>query len=135
MNLTEIRKALATAITSGSGLRAFHSQRQNPVAPCALVTGPDSITFETMGPTGAAEITLTVTVLTPQTADRAAVERLDRYVSSGTESVRDAIEADRTLNGNCQSLRVDRIGSFGPYTVGDTDHLGVDFTVRVIAEA
>ena len=61
-------------------------------------------------------------------------ETLDSFLAStGSNSVKVAVESDITLGGVAQSVRVIEADNYGVYTINNLDYLGVEFTVEVIA--
>jgi hypothetical protein len=78
--------------------------------------------------------TFTVQVIVARSSERVAQDRLDRYLSySGSESVRGAIEADRTLGGIVQDLICTSARNILNFDANDTTYLSVDFQVTVYA--
>jgi hypothetical protein len=77
--------------------------------------------------------TFRVTVIVGRSAEREAQRKLDAYISPGTNSVKNAIESDKTLGGNAYDCRVVSMDSVGSLTISDTTYLAADFTVTVIA--
>jgi hypothetical protein len=59
---------------------------------------------------------------------------LDAYVSStGSSSIKLAIESDKTLNGKAFDLRVTDSRNYGELTVGEVTYLSAEFTVLCYA--
>ena len=52
---------------------------------------------------------------------------------TGAQSIKAAIESDRTLGGAADSVRVTSAGNIGIYGYGEADYLGIEFAVEVIA--
>ena len=76
----------------------------------------------------------TITVVVTRQSERTAQEKLDAYSSwDGAQSVRAAIEADRTLGGVCDDLIVVSAGNFTNIDANDTLYLAMDFKVTVYA--
>lgn len=106
----------------------------NPTGPYVQVFGPEEISFHRAMANGHADWTLRVQVGVPLTLDRGAQELLDRMLeSSGSASIRAAIEADTTLGGACQQAIVTGVSGYGQYVTGAGDYLGCEFSVAVIA--
>ena len=66
----------------------------------------------------------------------ASQEAMDRLLSQVPDdeahvSVKDALEADRTLGGACRALAVQRADNLRAVTIGATDYLAVDVVVLV----
>jgi transketolase len=75
----------------------------------------------------------TITVIVGRSAEREAQRKLDSYISTGSSSIKNAIESDKTLGGNAYDCRVVSMNSVGSVTISDTTYLAADFTVTVIA--
>jgi hypothetical protein len=60
--------------------------------------------------------------------------KLDAYVQpTGEQSVKVAIESERTLGGEAYDLRVERSNVVGSITINDQIYLAAEFTVTVFA--
>lgn len=102
--------------------------------PCAIVGPPSSVTYDETMARGADSYTFTVRVLVARASERAAQRALFGYTSgTGTQSIKAAIESDKTLGGSADTVRVTSAGNLGIYSYGDADYLGAEFTVEVIA--
>jgi hypothetical protein len=77
--------------------------------------------------------TFTVTVIVGRSAEREAQRKLDGYISTGANSIKNAVESDKTLGGNAYDCRVVSMNSVGSVTISDTTYLAADFSVTVIA--
>jgi hypothetical protein len=76
--------------------------------------------------------TLSVLVIVGRMSESAAQDRLDGYLqSSGATSIKTAIEADKTLGGAVQTLRVTQAVS-GTITVANIDYLSYRYEVTLI---
>jgi hypothetical protein len=81
---------------------------------------------------GLDEFTFKVTLLVGRADVRTAQRSLDAYCSSsGTSSVKSAIESDRTLGGKANDLRVTALSTYGSVTIADTTYLAAEFAVTV----
>lgn len=75
-----------------------------------------------------------VTVIVSRVTDRTGQKRLYRYISTtGANSIKVAIESDKTLNGNAQLLLVEQPQNAGEITVADVDYWGAQWLCRVLA--
>jgi hypothetical protein len=74
-----------------------------------------------------------ITVLVQRTPDiRTAQNNLDLYAaSSGSKSVKRAVELDRTLGGLVQDCRVTGLTSYGQASFGEATYLAAVFAVKV----
>ena len=73
-----------------------------------------------------------MTVLVGRADDRAAQNLLDGFVV-GAESVKTAVESDRTLGGVANTCRVTDMNNYGSITIGEVLYLSAQFTVEVVA--
>lgn len=127
----DIAVGLAAAITDHTGLRAFDYLPAAPPTPCAVV-GVDLIRFHDTAQLGNPTHRMVVTVLVRQTSDRAAQQTLYAHMApSGQLSIREAIEADTTLNGVVDTLVVEEVRNMRQVSIGDGGFLAIDYAVRV----
>jgi len=132
MSISQIRTALATNLGTIPGLRTAAEIPDLPNPPIAVVS-LDSVTYDQAYAKGMTNYTFTVTVIVGRSAEREAQRKLDGYISPGTNSVKNAIESDKTLGGYAYDCRVVSMNSVGSLTISDTTYLAADFTVTVIA--
>jgi len=131
--LSTLRSGLATRLATISGLRASATIPDNPTPPIAVVM-PGRITYDTAFGRGSDEYTFSIMLIVGRVADRAAQNTLDAYcASSGSASVKAAIEADRTLGGAALDCRVTEMTNQAPLAIGDITYLTAEFNVLVIA--
>jgi hypothetical protein len=132
MSITQIRSALATNLATISGLRTAAEIPDLPNPPIAVVS-LDSVTYDQAYAKGMTTYTFTITVIVGRSAEREAQRKLDGYITPGANSVKNAIESDKTLGGNAYDCRVVSMNSVGSVTISDTTYLAADFSVTVIA--
>jgi hypothetical protein len=132
MSITQIRSALATNLATIPGLRTAAEIPDLPNPPIAIVS-LDSVTYDQAYAKGMTTYTFTITVIVGRSAEREAQRKLDAYISPGTNSVKNAIESNKTLGGYAYDCRVVSMNSVGSVTISDTTYLAADFTVTVIA--
>ena len=132
MSITAIRTALARNIGTISGLRTAAEVPDLPNPPVAIVA-LNSVSYDRAFDRGMTSYTFVVTVIVGRAAEREAQRRLDTYISTGSSSVKYAVESDKTLGGNAYDCRVVSMDSVGSLTISDTTYLAADFTVTVIA--
>jgi hypothetical protein len=132
MSISQIRTALATNLGTISGLRTAAEIPDLPNPPIAVVS-LDSVTYDQAYAKGMTTYTFTVTVIVGRSAEREAQRKLDGYISTGANSIKNAVESDKTLGGNAYDCRVVSMNSVGSVTISDTTYLAADFTVTVIA--
>jgi hypothetical protein len=132
MSITQIRTRLATNLATISGLRTAAEIPDLPNPPIAVVS-LDSVTYDQAYAKGMTTYSFTVTVIVGRTAEREAQRKLDGYISTGANSIKNAVESDKTLGGYAYDCRVVSMNSVGSVTISDTTYLAADFTVTVIA--
>lgn len=78
------------------------------------------------------EVLVTCRVYTSRADDRSGHALLKQLLgASGPGSIKAALEADRTLGGLVESLRVERVRGYGVYEVSSTNYYGARFDVRI----
>jgi hypothetical protein len=132
MSITQIRSALATNLATIPGLRTAAEIPDLPNPPIAVVS-LDSVTYDQAYAKGMTTYTFTVTVIVGRSAEREAQRKLDGYISTGANSIKNAVESDKTLGGYAYDCRVVSMNSVGSVTISDTTYLAADFSVTVIA--
>ena len=132
MSITAIRTALATNLGTITGLRTAAEVPDLPNPPVAIVA-LNSVSYDRAYAKGMTSYTFVITVIVGRAAEREAQRRLDTYISTGSSSVKYAVESDKTLGGNAYDCRVVSMDSVGSLTISDTTYLAADFTVTVIA--
>jgi hypothetical protein len=132
MSITAIRTALANNLGTISGLRTAAEIPDLPNPPIAVVS-LDSVTYDQAYAKGMTNYNFTVTVIVGRSAEREAQRKLDGYISAGANSIKNAVESDKTLGGNAYDCRVVSMNSVGSVTISDTTYLAADFSVTVIA--
>jgi hypothetical protein len=128
----EIKTALAAALGTITGLRAYDRQPDNLNAPFAF---PSLETIEYHGAMSNGLVTQTyrVSVIVGRAAERSAEDRLDTYLSYDQGGIRYAIEADPTLGGYARTSIVESAGSIQTIDGKDTTYLMIEFRVIVYA--
>jgi hypothetical protein len=132
MSISLIRQGLATNLATIPGLRAVAEVPDLPNPPIAIVA-LNSVTYDRAYAKGMTSYLFTVTVIVGRVAEREAQRRLDSYISTGSSSVKYAIESDKTLGGNAYDCRVVSMDSVGSLSISDNTYLAADFSVTVIA--
>jgi hypothetical protein len=132
MSISLIRQALAKNIGTIPGLRTAAEIPDLPNPPIAVVSLA-SVDFDGAFDKGLTRYNFIVTVVVGRAAEREAQRRLDGYIGTGANSVKNAVESDKTLGGNAYDCRVVSMNSVGSLSISDTTYLAADFTVSVIA--
>ena len=104
------------------------------ITPPMAVVNPSNIEYDLNAQRGLTRFVFTVSVFVVKADDRSAQKRIDPFVGvSGTQSVKAALEADRTLGGVVDTLRVQSVSNYSASDANDVDYLAVDFEVEVYA--
>jgi hypothetical protein len=129
--LTQMADGLESRLGTIPGLRVFDHVPDAFAVPCAFVM-PETVNYWGAFAGGDAETIWTVTVVVGRTANRAAQKNLYEFVSySGVNSIRAAIEGDRTLGGKVQTCLVESASNMRILSQADADYLAVDFRCRI----
>jgi hypothetical protein len=132
MSISQIRTALAQNLATIPGLRTAAEVPDLPNPPVAIVA-LNSVNYDRAYAKGMTSYTFVITVIVGRSAEREAQRKLDGYISTGANSVKNAVESDKTLGGYAYDCRVVSMDSVGSLTISDTTYLAADFTVTVIA--
>jgi hypothetical protein len=133
-SISDLRTGLATNLATIAGLRTSATVPDSINPPIAVVM-PSTITYDTaFARTGGDEFEFVVMVIVGRVDERTAQNRLDDYCSgTGANSIKTAIERDKTLGGKAFSLRVTSLRNYNQLTVGDITYLSAEFVVQVYA--
>jgi len=133
MALSAIRTAMGDALDAVPNLRVRELIPSLVVPPMAVVQ-PQQIEYDLNAQNGLHRYLFTVTVFVVKADDRAAQLRVDPFVApTGTGSIKGALEADRTLGGVVNTLRVTNVNNYSSADANDVVYLAVDFEVEVFA--
>ena len=134
VTISEIRDGLATRLATITGLRQSPDLPDNPNPPIAVV-GPNTVAYDTAFQGGLTTYTFVITVIVARVSERQAQARLDAYAStSGNQSIKEAIEGDRTLGGKVADVRVTEMSNVGAVLLGEATYIAANFAVTVYAE-
>lgn len=134
-SVAAIRQALADALANITGFQTTPYILSNPTAPCAMVYSGQTI-FDLSMARGTDERPMVVRVIVPFTSEIGAQASLDEFrAGSGSRSFKAALEADDTLGGVCQRLRVKSCSADTVYGNGQGGVLGIgcEFQIDLIA--
>jgi hypothetical protein len=133
VTLAAIRQGIAANLSTISGLRTSWFVPDNPSPPIAIVV-PERVDYDVSFARGSDTYALNVLIIGGRINERTAQSSLDAFLdSTGTSSVKTAIESDKTLGGAAHSLRVTDWSGYGPLAIGDAQYLTVTFRVTVNA--
>jgi len=132
--LSELRTGLATNLATITGLRTAAIMPDNPNPPIAIVQ-PDSIAYDDTFGRGMQTYTFTVVVLVGRVVERSAQNSIDAFcASTGSSSIKLALESDKTLGGRAFDLRVTDMRSYASILVGEVNYLAAEFLVLCYAD-
>jgi Rod binding domain-containing protein len=121
-NLSDIRKGLAGQLAQVRGLRVSEQVPEQINPPAVNANG------------GLTEWEMQVQLVAGRMADQQSQRQIDEWLSwDGPQSVRAAIESDRTLGGGCQTSRVASADALSTIQIGDSEYIGVTLNVTVWA--
>ena len=131
--VSQIRDGLATRLGTIGGLRTAATVPDDPNPPQAIVM-PQEIQYDTAMARGLDTFTYTILVIVGRVDERSAQNLLDGYcASTGSTSIKTALEGDKTLAGVAQDLRVASMRNYSAVAVGPNTYLGAEFTCVVYA--
>jgi hypothetical protein len=131
--ISELRTGLAANLATISGLRTTATIPDNPSPPIAIIL-PQGVEYDNTFGRGMNTYTFAVTVIVGRVSERSGQNALDAFVSStGSSSIKLAIESDKTLDGKAFDLRVTDSRNYGELTVGEVTYLSAEFTVLCYA--
>jgi hypothetical protein len=132
-NLSDIRKGLSGQLALVRGLRVSEHVPEQLNPPAAVITRAEVDYTQAMSG-GLTMWSMQVQLVAGRMADQQSQRQIDAWLSwDGDQSVRQAIEADRTLGGNCQTSRVTTAEALATIQVGDSEYIGVTINVTVYA--
>lgn len=132
--ISDIRSGLATRLATISGLRTSATLPDNPNPPIALIT-PNSVQFDDVFKRGMQTYNFTVLVIVGRVDERTAQNNLDAYcASTGSSSIKLAIEGDKTLGGKVFDTRVTEMRNYGQLSIAEVIYLSAEFSVICYAD-
>lgn len=130
-DVAAVRAGLRDRLATITSLNVNRSPLDAINPPTAIV-GEIKVVFDKTFGRGTDELEAKVRVYASRADVDAGIDLLDGFLDgSGPTSVKAAIEADRTLGGSADTLRVEEADAYGAYDVGGTTYLGVEFTIRI----
>lgn len=132
MDLAAVATGLSNAADAISSLRCTPYQPDS-VTPPSFAVGEVDVEFDQAMHRGLDVVMYTCRLFVSSASDRSGPATLYTYLEgSGPTSLKTALEADKTLGGACQQLRVVAVRGAGRlFTVGLDQYIGAEFTVRV----
>lgn len=133
LDLNATMDALGVRLATIAGLRVYDYPPDVIAEPAGVIAYPESVDYDLTYRGGADRALFPIHVLTGKVSDRASRDRIGAYVArTGTASVKTTLEADPTLGGVVDSLRVES-ATFSTMAVAGLEYLAATFNVEVYA--
>lgn len=133
-SISTLRTSIATNLATITGLRTTSTMPDSPNPPVAIVI-PRSVSYDEAFRKGMQIYGFNVMVIVGRVDERSAQNNLDSFCSStGSSSIKLAIESDKTLGGNAFDVRVTEMTNYGQITVGEVVYLSAEFQVLCYAD-
>ena len=133
-SISTLRTGIATNLATITGLRTTSTMPDNPNPPIAIVI-PRSVSYDEAFRKGMQIYQFNVMVIVGRVDERSAQNNLDSYCSStGSSSIKLAIESDKTLGGSAFDVRVTEMTNYGQITVGEVVYISAEFQVLCYAD-
>lgn len=130
MNLADVMDQVATQLDTITGLRVYAYPADSVAPPAAIVSYPETYTFDAAYGRGSDQLTLPVIVVVGKVSDRATKENLGSYVDgSGSQSIKAVVEAGTYTAFD--SVRVADV-EFDTVTIAGTDYMAGLFTLDIM---
>jgi hypothetical protein len=133
-SINVLRQEISKNLRTISGLRSTTTVPDNPSPPIAIIL-PQTVSYDDSFQRGLTTYQFIVQVIVGRADDRSAQNNLDAYVSStGSSSIKLAIESDRTLDGKAFDVRVTEMRNYGSVLISEVTYLSAEFTVLCYAD-
>jgi hypothetical protein len=134
VDLVVVRAELAVAATAVPGLNAYPGAPASLEVPC-FYSGESEIDYDQTFAKGVDELQLTCYLMTSAAEDLDGQRLLDAFLGRGPQSIKAALEADRTLRGTVSDMCVRRMQGYRTYGSGTDTFYGAQIIVRAIGQA
>lgn len=133
-SISELRAGIAANLATITGLRTGSTIPENVNPPFAIVA-PSSMTYHMAMRNGMTTYNFVVTLVVKRADARSGQNELDAFCSStGSSSIRSAVESDRTLGGKAFDCVVTQMRNYGSLSIGDNTYLAAEFDLTVQAD-
>lgn len=133
--ITQVVEAIESALETISGLRTAEYVPDQVNPPMAIVDFPGDIDYHAAFANGLFTFEPTVIILVSKVVDRVGTAALAAYASpTGTNSIKVALEADKTLGGVVDDCHVVSFRRLTAQETVDIAFYGGVFTLRVYAK-
>jgi hypothetical protein len=132
--ISDLRAGIATNLATIAGLRTGSTIPENVNPPFAIVA-PSSMSYHQSFANGMTTYNFVVTLVVGRADGRSAQNALDAFCSStGSSSIRVAVESNRTLGGKAFDCVVTGMRNYGSLAIGDNTYLAAEFDLTVQAD-
>jgi hypothetical protein len=133
-SLSDLRDGIATNLRTISGLRAIATVPDNPNPPLAIIY-PQSMDYDESFNRGLTTYNFRLVVIVGRVDERTAQNKLDAFVSSsGSSSIKLAVESDKTLGGRAFDTRVSAMTNYGSIDISEVTYLSAEFNLLCYAD-
>jgi hypothetical protein len=133
-SISELRAGIKTNLATIAGLRVSDYQPDNINPPVAIVF-PISVDYDDTFQRGMQTYTFSVQIIVGRVSERTGQNAIDAYISStGANSIKLAIESNKTLGGKAFDTRVTDMRNYGELLVGEVNYLSAEFVVLCYAD-
>lgn len=130
MDLADVMDEVASRLDTITGLRCFAYPPGTVNPPAAVVSYPDTYTYDETYGRGSDRLSLPVVVVVGKVSDRSARDQIGAYVDgSGARSVKAVLESGTYTAFD--ELRVVSV-EFDVVTIGGTDYMAALFTLDIL---
>lgn len=132
-SISDLRSGIATNLATISGLRVSATIPDQINPPIAIVE-LQSIDYDRSMHRANNIYTFRIVVLVARVSERSGQNKLDAYVAStGSSSIKTAMETDRTLGGAAHDSHLTQLSSYGVTAIGEVDYMSAEFQLLVHA--
>jgi hypothetical protein len=134
MGVSTIRTRIAVNLATISGLRAADTWPDTINCPAAIVVPREGTYHQSMGAVGVQQQQYDVVLLIApvQQGLSRAQDKIDPYLDpTGSQSIKAAVESDKTLGGQATTCHVNGWSEYGQIAVNEIPYWGVRFEVEV----
>lgn len=132
-DIQTLRDGIVANLQTISGLRT-EANMIDTVNPPVAVVQLESISYDEAFQGNLDQYNFNVLVIVSRGADRVSLRLLNEYASpTGANSIKRAIESDRSLGSAAQTLRVQTLSNIGSLQLDNQEYYAAEFSVVVYA--
>jgi len=134
VSIAAIRNGIGANLATIRGLRVAETIPDNPSPPIAVLS-LGNVSYDQAYQGGLVIYNFVVSVIVGRASEREAQRRLDEFVTpTGSQSIKVAVESDRSLGGAAYDVKVTDMSNVGAVQLNDATYLAADFSVAVYAQ-